>query len=134
MQYMHMLLTESDLNGNAEALLKAVSVTGENMTPYEAFLQKLEKSHELNTFHHLYLYPRNPPSHKIWPADYFGQEHWVTTKETHFVSVPRDDELGGIEKVGSQRVLRDEEPRLLQNYRSPEPVLNMTLKVLSWWV
>lgn len=77
------------------------------------------------------MYPRNPPSHKIWPADYFGQEHWVTTKETHFVSVPRDDELGGIEKVGSQRVLRDDEPRLLQNYRSPEPVLNMTLKVLS---
>lgn len=80
---------------------------------------------------YLALYPRNAPSHKIWRADHFGQEHWVTTRETHFVDVPKDEELGKVKKVGSQRVLKEGEPRLLQQYRSPEPMLNMTLKVLS---
>mmetsp|Transcript_21778 Transcript_21778/g.52659 ORF Transcript_21778/g.52659 Transcript_21778/m.52659 type:complete len:534 (+) Transcript_21778:52-1653(+) len=80
---------------------------------------------------YLAIYPRNAPSHKIWRADYFGQEHWVTTRETHYIDMPHDDELGHIDKVGSQRILEDAEPRLLEQYRSPEPVLNMTLKVLS---
>ena len=81
---------------------------------------------------YLALYPRNSPSHKIWRADHFGQEHWVTTKETHFVEMPPDDKLGGVKEKGSARVLKEGEPRLLQEYRSPEPMLNMTLKVLSW--
>jgi len=80
---------------------------------------------------YLSIYPRNAPSHKIWRADYFGQEHWVTTRETHFVDVPRDDELGFVKEVGSERVLKDGSPRLLQEYRSPEPMLNMTMKVIS---
>lgn len=81
---------------------------------------------------YLSLYPRNTPSHKIWRADYFGQEHWVTTKETHFVEMPPENKLGKIAKEGRTRKLRDDEPRLLQEYRNQEPMLNMTLKVLSW--
>lgn len=81
---------------------------------------------------YLSMFPRNAPSHKIWRADYFGQEHWVTTRETHFVEHPEDDELSPIEaKAGRKRVLREDEPRLLQQYRTQEPYLNMTLKVLS---
>ncbi|KAL7444622.1 hypothetical protein ACHAXM_009540 [Skeletonema potamos] len=80
---------------------------------------------------YLSMYPRNAPSHKIWRADYFGQEHWVTTRETHFVEHPREDELSQIVAKGRERVLREDEPRILQQYRTQEPYLNMTLKVLS---
>lgn len=78
------------------------------------------------------MYPRNAPSHKLWRADFFGQEHWVTTRETHFVEMPNEEELSPIDpKMGRKRVLRDDEPRLLHQYRTQEPYLNMTLKVLS---
>lgn len=58
---------------------------------------------------YLSLYPRNAPSHKIWRADYFGQEHWVTSKETHFVDLPDEKELGGIKAKGRERKLMDHE-------------------------
>lgn len=80
---------------------------------------------------YLALYPRNAPSHKIWRADYFGQEHWVTTKETHVTTRPPEHMLGRIADTGSARVLKEGDPRHLQEYRSPDPTLNMTLKVLS---
>lgn len=80
---------------------------------------------------YLALYPRNSPSHKIWRADYFGQEHWVTTPETQFMYMPPENELGSVKEKGRERVLRDGEPRLLSQYRDKEPMLNMTLKVLS---
>ena len=82
---------------------------------------------------YLALYPRNAPSHKIWRADYFGQEHWVTTKETHYVEMPREDELGTIDLLGSARVLKDGDERLLPQYRDGGgSMLNMTLRVVSW--
>ncbi|KAL7544378.1 hypothetical protein ACHAWF_007763 [Thalassiosira exigua] len=80
---------------------------------------------------YLVRYPRNAPSHKIWRADRYGQEHWVATRETHFVEMPPEEKLGKIEETGERRALMPGDPRLLHEYRSPEPVLNMTLKVLS---
>lgn len=81
---------------------------------------------------YLSMYPRNAPSHKMWPANYFGQEHWVTTRETHFVTNPPLSELGSIDVEGSARKLKaGGEPRLLFEYREEEAYLNMTLKVLS---
>lgn len=77
-------------------------------------------------------YLRKPPIHHMWRADYFEQEHWVTTRETHFVKLPPDELLSKITMSGSSRVLKDHEPRLLQEYRDTEnTVMNMTLKVLS---
>ena len=82
--------------------------------------------------------PRSPPSHHMWRADYFGQEHWVTTRETHFVNLPPKSELGRITESGSERILKESDPRQFQEYRekdesSHEPLefMNMTLKVLS---
>lgn len=75
---------------------------------------------------------RKPPSHFMWPANYFGEEHWVTTKETHFAEVPPHPKLGKITKAGSARVLKDNDPRILQEYRVPnQTMMNMTLRVLS---
>lgn len=77
-------------------------------------------------------YMRKPPGHFMWRADYFGQEHWVTTRETHFVTPPPDEDLDVLLLQGSKRVLKTEDSRLLSEYRDADKtVLNMTLKVLS---
>lgn len=68
----------------------------------------------------------------MWRADYFGQQHWFESRETHFVSLPPKEELGKIKEFGSARRLKDEAPRLLQSYRTPDTTfLNLTLTTLS---
>ena len=75
--------------------------------------------------------PRKPPTHFMWRADYFGQEHWVATKETHFDRLPPKDELEPV-SFSDKRVLKESDPRLLHEYRiKDQPYMNMTLKVLS---
>jgi len=82
--------------------------------------------------------PRSPPGHFMWRADYFGQEHWVTTKETHFVSLPNSDKIQKVTEFGKQRILEEDDPRSFQEHRErdeetyePLEYMNMTLKVLS---
>ncbi len=54
---------------------------------------------------YLSMYPRDKPRHFYWPADYFGQEHWVTSKETQFESIPPPKEIRSIGERGKRRVL-----------------------------
>ena len=77
------------------------------------------------------MYPRPKPMHFMWPAEYFGQEHWVTTRETLFHTVPDKSLLKPIRERGLQRVLKESDPRILQEYRAKDEYLNMTVKVLS---
>jgi hypothetical protein len=77
------------------------------------------------------VYPRPKPIHFMWPAEYFGQEHWVTSKETQFHTLPEPKLLKPIREHGVQRVLKESDPRILQEYRSTDEYLNMTVKVLS---
>lgn len=76
---------------------------------------------------YLGLWPsRKRPSHKMWTADYFGQEHWVETRETHITSLPTDEaELKPIAPM-SDRYGK----RALEGHRDPG-TLNMTMTVLS---
>eukprot|EP00979_Chaetoceros_neogracilis_P001055 scaffold192_cov222-Chaetoceros_neogracile.AAC.4 len=76
------------------------------------------------------MYPRSPPAHFMWPADHIEQVHWVTTKETCFMTVP-EDKVSPIRERYLDRVLKDDDQRLLAEYREPGESLNMTLKVLS---
>jgi len=76
------------------------------------------------------MYPRPKPAHFMWPADHFEQVHWVTTRETHFKTVPQD-KISPIRERYLDRVLKDDDPRLLAEYREPGEFLNMTLKVSS---
>lgn len=77
-------------------------------------------------------YLRDPPRHFLWPAEYFGQEHWTETYETHFTQIPPKSELSPIQDKGRRRVLKEGEPRLLEEYRVPgQSTMNMTLKVIS---
>ncbi|GKY99327.1 hypothetical protein MPSEU_000887700 [Mayamaea pseudoterrestris] len=76
-------------------------------------------------------YLRSRPSHHMWPADHFGQEHWVTTRETLFDKEPPAELLGPVLGTPKSRVLKSGDPRLLQDYRESLQLKNMTLKVLS---
>jgi len=67
----------------------------------------------------------------MWRADYFNQTHWVTTRETHFASMPPQDKLFRIRAKGKARAAKEDQPRLLTDYRTGDLWLNMTLKVLS---
>ena len=73
---------------------------------------------------------RKAPMYNMWNADYFGQQHWVTSKETHFLRLPPDEKMQRLDVNALQTVLRDEDPRALEEYRSKAP-LNMTMTVLS---
>lgn len=109
------------------------TMTNENRKFYDALRKSHLFSEEYLKFtgrSYLANYPRPPPMHYIWPADYFGQTHWVVTKETRFISMPPDDVLKKISTVGTDRVLPDDAPRLLKDYRE-EGTMNMTMKVLS---
>ncbi|KAL3792091.1 hypothetical protein ACHAWO_004922 [Cyclotella atomus] len=121
--------------GDEEATQRNLDqLSTEEFEEYQRHVDNREFSKQYFEFtgrEYLAFYPRNPPSHKMWRADYYGQQHWVTTRETHFVTLPDEKELGPIQEVGSARVLKENDARILQEYRSPEPVLNMTMTVLS---
>ena len=52
-----------------------------------------KKYREITGRDYLPIYPRNKPIHYLWPADYYGQQHWATTRETHFVELPPEQIL-----------------------------------------
>lgn len=76
-------------------------------------------------------YPRSPPLHYMWPADYFDQKHWVTSKETHVIELPPPELLTAIDDVGASRVVKKNAAHPLAAYRTPVAALNFTLKVIS---
>jgi len=76
---------------------------------------------------YLATYLRPPPIHFMWPADYFHQQHWVTTRESHFISSPGDMARTTV----NLKRYQEEEPIALETYRDHTPYLNMSLKVLS---
>jgi len=71
---------------------------------------------------YLAFYPRRKPIHKMWNADYFGQEHFVTTSEVFFRKIPPIHD-----NVNDNVVTRVRD----KNYREKKCYLNITLKVLS---
>jgi prolyl 4-hydroxylase len=87
--------------------------------------------------------PITPPKHSMWLADYFGQEHWVTTREVHYDRLPPAEHLQALPQTARDRELANGDPRLLPDYRvagetssssssaSSLSTMNMTLKVLS---
>jgi len=78
------------------------------------------------------LYPtQKQPFHNMWDADYFGQEHWVASPETQFISTPPDNVLDHVKARELRNHPADDQPRPLAEYRAPGPYINMTLKVLS---
>ena len=98
---------------------------------YEKHLDNIKFAEEYKAFtggvEWLGMYPRDPPRHKIYAADYFGQEHHVKTKETQFVEMPPWEELPRIKP----KARKEDEDIPLKTYRSSNPTLNVTLKAVS---
>lgn len=70
------------------------------------------------------LYPlRKRPFHFMWQAQYFGQNHSVQTRETHFISEPPKAKL--------TRNLQGTDLGSLREYRHPSDILDLTLSVIS---
>jgi hypothetical protein len=80
------------VEGDVEQTEKNLSVLNEKEKEHYNLWRKTLSFHEQykNFTGRSYMsnYLRKPPMHYMWPADYFGQEHWVTTRETHFVKLP----------------------------------------------
>jgi hypothetical protein len=100
---------------------------------YEELRQTLKFHEQYKTFtgrSYLANYLRDPPRHFQWTADYFGQEHWVQTHETHFVQSPPEEYLPELTDEQMMRLVGQQDDNGLQEYRK-KGTLNMTLKVLS---
>lgn len=123
------------VEGDPEQSEKNLEVlTEEELLKYRSWKKTIAFSEEyakVTGRAYLSAYPRPRPVHFMWPAEYFGQTHWATTRETHFQTLPPAEQLEKISVHGTPRRLQPSQPRLLSEYRVPEPVMNMTLKVLS---
>lgn len=94
--------------------------------------QKFDKYYrEFTGRSYLSMFPRDKPRHFMWPADFYGQEHWFTTRETHFESIPSQEDIQPIRDSRSKRVLKDDDERLLSQYRTGDSFLNLTFTVVS---
>ncbi|KAL7544259.1 hypothetical protein ACHAWF_007638 [Thalassiosira exigua] len=111
--------------------------------PSAGFTKEARDLKELTTFGHgkvkveykaftggvewLGMYPRDPPRHKIFSADFFGQQHLVQTKETQFIEMPPWEKLPRIEP----KARTEDEDVPLKEYGSPSETLDVTLTALS---
>jgi len=77
----------------------------------------------------LTMYPRNPPRHKIWRADYYGQEHHIRTRETQFLAIPPAESLHELTRSEMRRNGTSESLPFAE-YRAPGE-MNITIKALS---
>lgn len=110
----------------------------EERRKYDEYRDTIEFSRQYQEFTgrpYLANYLRPRPRHFMWPAEYFGQKHWIESAETHYTQMPPPEKLNQVlssEEDGNWgRPLKEMGPRVLEEYRSQQPALNMTLEVLS---
>jgi prolyl 4-hydroxylase len=107
-------------------------LSNDDLDDYAAHVYNLEFGELYKNFtggsEWLSMYPRDPPKHHIWRADFFGQQHVVQTQETQFIELPPSEELHSL-SISEMR--RDAAaPLPLAEYREPG-ILNLTLTALS---
>jgi prolyl 4-hydroxylase len=107
-------------------------LSGADLEHYKAHMLNIEFAQRYKWFtggsEWLSMYPKAPPRHKIWRADYFGQEHQVTTRETHFLAEPPSEVLHRL-SLKEMRESNRSDHRLAQ-YRAPGD-MNMTIRAVS---
>ncbi len=74
-------------------------------------------------------FPTEKPKHHIWRADYFGQEHTVQSKESHFVELPPASLLDSLSLDDMKRA-NASTTFPLADYRDSKD-MNITLTVVS---
>lgn len=109
--------------------LKLADLSDEELEGYNLQKDNLrfaEKYKAATGIDYLSLYPLRPrPLNPMWPADYFGQEHSIVSRETHFEKLPPPELLTQVSPAAHNQ------PRLKEYRTADSDVLNMTLKVLS---
>lgn len=73
-------------------------------------------------------YPTKAPRHHMWRADYFGQEHQIQTRETHFTELPPQELMHQVTHSEMRR--NTTQGPALTEYRVPG-VMNITIKTVS---
>ena len=117
----------------ADAPQSLESLNDDQKSQYEAHVVNMKFGEAYKEFtggsEWLAMYPKSPPSHHIWGTDYFGQEHTVKTRETHFKQLPPSQEL----KALTSESMRRNDPMAIpfKEYRTNETFMDVTLKVVS---
>jgi hypothetical protein len=125
-------LVEGDPEATAKNLAEHLTTESERQQ-YEMWRKTISFNEQYRNFtgrSYLANYLRPPPQHFMWRGDYFGQQHFVETLETHFIQEPPKEFLEPILAHGKKRRIAIGAPRILQEYRAPGR-MNMTLTVLS---
>lgn len=74
-------------------------------------------------------FPQETPRHHMHRADYFGQEHTITSVETQFTSLPPEDVL--YRKLSVHEMMRNKTSSIpFQEYRK-EGKMDITIKAVS---
>jgi len=99
-------------NDTEETNLNLATLT---LKQYEMY-EKMKRTQNFNIEYkkvtgreYLSHFPRQKPAHFMWPADYFGQSHWVTSPEVHFLQLPEPKDLHSITTYGKKRIVKDSE-------------------------
>ena len=74
-------------------------------------------------------FPTQPPKHRIWRSDYFGEEHFITSRETQFVQLPPTHLLQYVSPEEMRR-RNASDPSPLMEYRQAG-IMNITIKTVS---
>lgn len=85
----------------------------------------------------LSMFPRPQSMHYMWDGTYFGQEHIVKTDQTHFISMPGNNDAWKMLDYADYDHMADESKRNgersklnLSQYRAKDP-LELTMKAVS---
>jgi hypothetical protein len=73
-------------------------------------------------------FPTKPPTHHMWRADYLSQSHNITTRETHFLTLPPEELLPRLSQRDMRRNKLD--GPVLMEYREPG-TMNITITAVS---
>jgi len=77
-------------------------------------------------------YPRDPPIHHLWPTDFIGQKHSVSTKATQWTCIPQGDpRSAAAEEQCHSSSVEGEETEFVLEVISKEPRVFLLRNVLS---
>ena len=75
-------------------------------------------------------FPKPNVLHHMWDAEYFGQEFVVSTRQSHFLHMPKENELQRLRVNGYKNYIEDKNQIPLAQYRAQD-ALQMKIKAIS---
>ena len=75
-------------------------------------------------------FPKPIVMHHMWDAEYFGQEFVVSTRHSHFMRMPKENELQRLSVDGYKHYIEDKNQISLAQYRAHD-ALQMKIRAIS---